>query len=445
MKNSKYIIIALAFVAIAAGCSREEESLFEMSAAERAAYAINKADSTLLSATNGWEMLYTPSYDYRGYNLLVKFEENGGVKFAAKNSLTTSNKYEEDSNSTWNLVSNQGPILTFDTHNGILHKFCDPDEGGSALAGKGYEGDFEFLILRTTDNQMLLKGKKRGTYIIMNRLEEGLNWEDYFNQVEQASAKMFSNKNIMEVKIEDKAYTLFNGAEGIFYLTEKGEPVDELNIDAYPFANTREGITLTAGFLNNKQDRVYRLDGGVLRGENSTISSGNLNTYFDYYIRLNGMGMTIDVANIGSGMAAKIDAVNKSLKSVAGNRAAVKGLRFFYEVIISSNINIPSVHTFAIQFLYTLDGSTQETPVAFYYDSEINESGITLTYTQPRDATDKTGETLLNAVPTLADLLKAVNGTYVITTDNLINPSLGSKMTNSSNPDIWYNIKGSAK
>ena len=108
-----------------AACSRDEESLFDKSAAQRVEAALTNATDILTSAENGWEMLYFPNQANAGYTVMLKFDEHGQVTAATRNPQTTKNAYKEDKNSTWAIRADYGPILSFDTYNGFFHYNAD--------------------------------------------------------------------------------------------------------------------------------------------------------------------------------------------------------------------------------------------------------------------------------------------------------------------------------
>ena len=91
--KTKYLLLIGLLAATFVACSRDEESFFDKSAAERAREAVENAFDVLTSAENGWEMAYFPNLeaDSKGYNMIVKFKKDGNVSVTAKNLATTAN------------------------------------------------------------------------------------------------------------------------------------------------------------------------------------------------------------------------------------------------------------------------------------------------------------------------------------------------------------------
>ncbi len=99
-------------------CLHDNDEIFEKSAAERIDEAVANAKSLLLSADNGWKFEYYlgSEYSYGGYNYIVKFGNDGKAHVSgeiADADMVTS--------SSWDVVKDQGPVLTFNTYNAIMH------------------------------------------------------------------------------------------------------------------------------------------------------------------------------------------------------------------------------------------------------------------------------------------------------------------------------------
>lgn len=225
MNMKTKILFLLAASVLLMGCDRDEESLFDKSATERLNEALSNASTTLAGAENGWEMLYYPNTTSCGYNMLLKFDAHGSVMVAACNALTTHDRYVEDKNSTWAIKADYGPMLSFDTYNNILHAWADPQTDGD-----GYLGDYEFLVLKTTQDMMRLKGKKHKAYSIMYRLDNQVKWKEYFQQVNALRDIVFTGNDGMPMNIitPEKTYE---------YVYESGilQDPDSVEKDPFPF------------------------------------------------------------------------------------------------------------------------------------------------------------------------------------------------------------------
>jgi hypothetical protein len=101
-------------------------------------------------------MEYFPSSQqtYGGFNVLARFSD-AEVTIASEIA-----DFDTTEKSSFSLKQSAGPVLTFDTYNEIFHTFSDPNSSKSGLGsnGKGMEGDFEFLIMKATQDSVILKG-----------------------------------------------------------------------------------------------------------------------------------------------------------------------------------------------------------------------------------------------------------------------------------------------
>ena len=148
--------------------------------------AVANAKSLLLSADNGWKFEYYlgSEYSYGGYNYIVKFGNDGKAHVSgeiADADMVTS--------SSWDVVKDQGPVLTFNTYNAIMHELSQPMQDPV----DGYEGDYEFIIMRTTNDSIYLKGKKWGNEMLLTRMPSDQSWVDYLTSLADLKERIFFN------------------------------------------------------------------------------------------------------------------------------------------------------------------------------------------------------------------------------------------------------------
>lgn len=151
-------------------CTNEVDDLFDQSAQLRMNAELQAVQELLVSPEYGWVLEYYPSQiqAYGGYTMTLKFDREHVT--AACFELT--GDPAETYSSLYSLKSDMGPTLNFDTYNDILHYFADPDNSGGAGLGKGYEGDYEFVIMSHTEEEIILQGKKTKNLMRMTRLTE---------------------------------------------------------------------------------------------------------------------------------------------------------------------------------------------------------------------------------------------------------------------------------
>lgn len=168
-------------------CANEVDDLFDASAQQRMNEELKACRALLVSSQEGWTLDYYPSakQTYGGYAMTVKFDE---THVTAASEIT--DDPAETVSSLYSLKADMGPTLNFDTYNEILHYFADPDQTGGAGLGKGYEGDYEFVIQSHSENEILLKGKKTKNLMKMTRLTGSS--LDYLALIRDTEAKIES-------------------------------------------------------------------------------------------------------------------------------------------------------------------------------------------------------------------------------------------------------------
>lgn len=428
MKNKSIILLLTLGLAFTA-CSRDEESLFEKSAAERTVEALENAQKCLTEAPNGWEFLYFCNPDTRGYNILVKFDEHGEVTATAKN-IPGYKDIVTDTNSVWQVMSDYGPILSFNTYNDVLHLWADPGEDGD-----GYLGDYEFLILEATPERIILKGKKHSAYSVMRRLPKDQDWTEYFTDIENMQKQLFGNSNLFLAEIGSEKYTLTKGATGIFTFANKGEAPDAEDPTVLPFVTTQEGIFFSA-FLTDDRYQALKLNEGVLKADAITMSAGNLAEHFEYYLRLVAGYWKLDIKDANANLKDKITAFDTKLKVLYDNKRAVtKNLRW-------EDMNGSKTEK-ALRYIYSSNGTDKELVELVYLFNVTNKNGqLVVEYKGPGD---DNARNMLEKIPEIADVMKALNGTFNLTATEPINPTLGLQITDNNDASKWIKLTGSLK
>lgn len=297
----KKILISLAIALVGfnfQSCSLHDETdLFGQSAAERVEESV-KADKALLeSASNGWILRYYTGENYSGggYTFLCSFK-NGKVTVsgdAAESSATARSSYD--------IVKDRGPVLSFNTYNTILHALGTPTQANV----DGGQGDYEFIIEKTTNDSIYLKGKKWGNEMVMTRMPEGKAWAEYLEEVNKVNSQVLYNNKVMvgndsvayaSINYETRRLTMETASGDVetpYYVTPtgihlqtpitvNGQQLAELNFDA----NTNEladanvqGIKL-AGFIPERYKPIKFWEGAW---QLVHATSADANPQYGYY------------------------------------------------------------------------------------------------------------------------------------------------------------------
>lgn len=421
--KTKYLLLIGLFAATMVACSRDEESLFEESAAIRAQKAIENAQNVFTSQEAGWEMAYFPNLENtaKGFNMVLKFKKDGSVSVTAKNSTTTMNKIVTDSASTWQVKSDYGPILTFDTYNEVLHAWADP--GGD---GAGLLGDYEFLILKATPELVLLKGKKHSAYSVMRPIKNP-DVAAYFAASERMQKLLFGNNNIVTLTQGNEKMYLYKGASGQFMSAPYGSALDEAAATLHPVCSTEDGIVVSTGFGDDVHDHVFIYDSikGELKSEKGAVmNAGNLNILFGAYFTDNALGWKVDYTVIDS-VETFLEQVNAFAKDTKNN-ANIKLLGYGYNQSLNK---YEGSHFILLQFAYKKQGKGKEQTVklAWKCDLTVDANNVTITNVEPND---NTTVTWLTNIPVIQSIINNMVGTFKLTPGaNIFNATTGMYLT----------------
>lgn len=203
MKKSLFIIPLLALAA--ASCNQTEDLIFEDSAAERLEQGRKDAFEKLTADGGLWAMEYFSNPDEPGYVMLFRFDKNGSVEISA-NHKWIGNKFKQE-RSLWEMISDNGTVLSFNSFNSLFHVFSDPaditgpyqptnpDQNDRPIdeTGYGHEGDYEFQIMSDSDeNTIRLLGKKYLYHIYLRKLPADTNEEEYLAKVKANESVIYS-------------------------------------------------------------------------------------------------------------------------------------------------------------------------------------------------------------------------------------------------------------
>lgn len=272
MKNIiNSILIGTAVLGLSACSLHDDTELFGEPAAERLEKNV-AADKTLLeSAANGWELHLWTGKDYSGggYTYFMKFAND---KVTVSSDIAPANM---KTTSSYDVISDQGPVLTVNTYNEVFHYLAEP----SMDDDDGEQQDYEFVIMRTTNDSIYLRGKKWGNHMVMTRVAESTSWEDEINKIQQMDEGLMRTFSLVEgndtlggVSLGDDrilTYTDKSGYKKIpYYVSTKGitllQPLEvngkalqELDYDADDMSLNPDGATAQGLKLSVKLPKNY--------------------------------------------------------------------------------------------------------------------------------------------------------------------------------------------
>lgn len=245
MKKLYFIIIALAAILLHS-CYKEDKNLFDESSANRLTAAALNDRKLLESSTNGWLLEYYPGGTEKtlgGYNMLIKFHDG-------KVDLATDVETEGDDGETvpawqttaslYDVIMDEGPVITFNSYNPVIHYFTQPIASWLGADPVGNAGDFEFIITKTTDEEVTLRGRKYGTVMRMTRLADDFDAKAFSEKVDKViNGQKFSFYEIY-ADGQDIGYLELSSGTRRMVSTIKGQ-----DSQAYSFVYTADGISFS--------------------------------------------------------------------------------------------------------------------------------------------------------------------------------------------------------
>lgn len=341
MKFNISLALLLGMGVMLTSCFKNDEAdIFDKTASERLEQAKKDYSNILTSNGGKWELQYFANSSEEGYDYLLTFSKDGTVQISGYNKWigesktgVESNTYGTD-NSLWEIITDNGPVLSFNTFNSVFHIFADPNDIGSTStneAGRGHEGDYEFDLMKYSGDTLYIEGKKHGLSMIMTRVDEGVQDETFLNEVMELKDNLFSPKipRIYLTLANGQRYVVSGGSDGIIsYFPEGTDSI--VTTESANCIVSHDGISFLEGLKvdgNHKIQRFVRqLDGSLLCTDDgkATISAGPLVGVFTN----KSLSWTVN----GSYCTGKyLELYNKLIDQVTATKAfQVMSVRFIY-------------------------------------------------------------------------------------------------------------------
>lgn len=145
-------------------CLKDDDEIFDKNPSQRLQEYMAEAKEVLMSAEKGWllEMYPHSKQAYGGYAFIVRFDEE---KVYASSEFSDS---DVEVSSLYKMTDDDGPVLSFDTYNALLHLLSTP----SSSNYQAFQGEFEFVVLSATPDLVTLRGKKTNNIMYMRKMTE---------------------------------------------------------------------------------------------------------------------------------------------------------------------------------------------------------------------------------------------------------------------------------
>lgn len=235
-------------------CLKDQEDVFPDSSSARMQKYLDKAREVLASSEKGWVMDVYPdkTQKYGGFAFTMKFDTEKvtvGSELAKNPSDVITSLYK--------TTSDNGPVLTFDSYNELMHFLATPSSDHTTAFG----GDFEFVIDSIGSDLIVVHGKRNQNVMYFRKLTDQTMTE-YLTAVKkmQSTFKMSEGKGRVGdkkvvMKFSNHRLNLSVGDKEVaskvaYTLTDKGirfyKPLDINGVKVTEMTFDAEANTLTA-------------------------------------------------------------------------------------------------------------------------------------------------------------------------------------------------------
>ena len=237
-------------------CLKDQKDLFCDEPSVRLEKRLQECQETLCSSEYGWIMDYYPDRDraYGGFVYGLKFTE-------AETTVTCELAPGETETSYYKMTNDNGPILSFDTYNTLMHFFATP----SGDRYEAYDGDFEFIILDITPDLITLKGNRTGNTIYMHRATSDI--VDYVTKAADMGEAMFPTQFSGTIGGTEVTASNSLGDRYLEFVWDKKQPVGEYYVPTPTGLHFLEPIIINGATFT---DLTFDADTFVLSGTGDT-------------------------------------------------------------------------------------------------------------------------------------------------------------------------------
>ncbi len=226
MKKYGIWLLVTAFTAFS--CSLSEKDAFDKPSSERLSEYLEQVQMLLLNQSdNGWLMEYYPGASYAATTYVLQFD---GQRVKAAHE---SDPFTWSDATTYRLTTDDGPVLSFDGYNELLHKYATPSQSKYQARG----GDFEFAIVSADSEKIVLRGRRSRNLCTLRPLDDDP--EEYLLDVADMDAKI----DIAAVAVQIKGQDIIGYLDAATRTLSIGDASeDEANLKTVRYVVTPEGI-----------------------------------------------------------------------------------------------------------------------------------------------------------------------------------------------------------
>lgn len=414
-------------------CTFEQDDYFDETAALRVTHINNSIKKQLVDQSAegkyGWVIQYfvsgTDDYDFEGFNLFGRFYDDNKVTLASNHRFLrngNANKYTEHT-STFKMLAEEGPVLSFDTWNDILTVFEDPVDptqapGTIANNGEGMFGDHNLVLSAFKDDEVLFRGERHRAEIRFIPCDRP--WTDYMAAVTE-NKNHIATSQLTSYYVTDGVDTLyFSGLnKGVFIYGER--LVDPLK------KKTLSCVFTPNGFRINHVDSIgdNAFHEFFLADDKTKLLSEDGKTQviacWDDYIVAHTAVWKFDESQLSTEQKTLFDQINAAAK-VFNSAWSLESIGW------GKSTGSSSVSGLVLTFYTNSDKTKTNTAGVAFTVSKTAFGKIQITYS-PENKVDKNMETIVKKSPNMENLARAfaatLNGQYEMTPNDYFLPTGG--------------------
>lgn len=279
----KSLLLTLACSMLASACMFQQEDLFDESASNRATHFNEDLQTRLVEQSQdgkqGWVIQYfVDDRSIEGFNLFGRFAANNCVTLAGNHRYLRGGEAGNftECNSSYQMLLEEGPVLSFNTWNDVLTVFADPVSPASAPTqieddGVGMHGDYNLSFTKFDGESIVFRGERYGSEVRFIPCDRP--WQTYLDDVE-AMRKRITNSTLRE-------YYLVHGTDTAYYvstrsgiLIHRDRPEDPMQEEPLSCVFTPDGLRLhRVDTLSNASFQQFRMaeDNSRLTSEDGQV------------------------------------------------------------------------------------------------------------------------------------------------------------------------------
>lgn len=438
-------ISLLALVALSSltlgSCKNETEEIFDDDAVARLEKSKEDFINILTAEGGKWQMEYFSNSNEQGYVYLMTFRNDGSVTISGKNKWigyaygqSLGSVYYASETSLWDVITDNGPVLSLNSFNKAFHIFADPEDIPSMSdedtdeTGYGHEGDYEFDLMKYANDTLYVTGKKYGIDMIMTRVKGDVDDEVYMNEV-TAMADSFFNARIPQVYINlpnGVRWIVKNGASSILKMFREGS--DEISTaETHNVIITHDGLSFMSPIVIDGyeiKDFIRQADGSLLcrNDMQTTMTADPLATVFTNQ----SLSWRLDISKLGGRYA---DLYN----TMADELSAYDKRSLVYAQIAWNN----NLQCYAFSF-NVKKGTNRYNPTYYMTMERVDDTHVKFNV---QAEGDKTGQAYASRVPSMRAFVDAMGASSIsLSTTSLLAP-VNMQLSEADAPanySTWY-------